>query len=471
MALLLFLIAILGGSTFAARKALPAPSRLPPHPLPEGTTIVQHGAPLTFEQGHWYRVKGMTNAALIDDRRRTAPVGETQKTLQKELTEDLETQGFSNTKLAMQDPSEPLIWNFITQWSKPNPTLGLSPEGKLQVLSYQEVIEPPVVTPKPEPPVTLEAGIPYDEAHAVAYALAKDNDPKHLQYFADSMVPDFPLSAGLLVAKAKLETAITDERGKVQPEPAPVGDLKRLTQGLGRAVEGLWDKYAKSPLAPPQVAPAGRLNGPAPQAGQFPFYSRYPRRRYPRFGSVNLQGMTIEQLVAGAVRLGEKGEKEIRLMLSKLVMTPAAAALPPAELAKAFGIDEMSARCALACILRLPRNIVVIEPDIMRRILPSGPLNISVTAIHLVQATRTAKAEVTSPKTALSRMNEVSQAAAQGHPDAVLAKEQIVRASKALDRRKWIENYLRIEEGRKLPAMEAPMSAGKDWFRRIHWTR
>jgi hypothetical protein len=221
----------------------------------------------------WYRVTCLTTQDVIDRTRENAPEGASQVTLQNNFKGALERVGFTATKLALQDPLNPLGWVFISQWHHPAQDAIPALDG-LSITNLQSVEAPPDLDNRPESPSTLDAGIPYDEAHAVAYALAKDVDPKHLRNFAKTLRPDFPISAALLDAKATLiETmskggaakisgrrisldanSVLHRRASVSgvnlsklPLPAyvtrPTATLAAATRGLGSRVARTWKAF------------------------------------------------------------------------------------------------------------------------------------------------------------------------------------------------------------------------------------
>lgn len=221
----------------------------------------------------WYRVTCLTTQDVIDRTRENAPEGASQVTLQNNFKGALERVGFTATKLALQDPLNPLGWVFISQWHHPAQDAIPALDG-LSITNLQSVEAPPDLDNRPESPSTLDAGIPYDEAHAVAYALAKDNDPKHLRNFAKTLRPDYPISAALLDAKATLvETmskggaakisgrrisldanSVLHRRASVSgvnlsklPLPAyvtrPTATLAAATRGLGSRVARTWKAF------------------------------------------------------------------------------------------------------------------------------------------------------------------------------------------------------------------------------------
>jgi hypothetical protein len=358
----------------------------------------------------WYRVKASVDPLVIQRVRDNSAPELSQKLLANELKTEMEIIGFPDVRLVTQDPTEPLVWNFI---AGSDGQKCLRTSSKLVILSFEEVEEPPVIKPHPESPSVLDSGIPYDEAHALAYALARDPDPRHLLAFAESFIPDFPIAVGLLLAKGRIVSATKVAKAKVR---VPVGELRRLTKGLGEEVQRMWGA-------------SGAIDTRATFSRKLP--------------------VDIQQIVKDTSALGqERLDKELRPLLATMLITPVFIQSTSDQLSQRFKVSPATARAALASTRMLGASgFGIIEPDILRRILPGAPIPISATAINLVQASKSPfKAGVTNTSMVTSRINDLNQRAQEGDPQALLAKEHIARATKLLDRRKWIENYRRQEQ-------------------------
>jgi hypothetical protein len=57
---------------------------------------------------------------------------------------------------------------------------------------------------------TLDTGLTINEIDAISYALAREQSPQNLFSFGDSFLPDYPITAGLLLVKGKLLASPTD---------------------------------------------------------------------------------------------------------------------------------------------------------------------------------------------------------------------------------------------------------------------
>lgn len=129
----------------------------------------------------------------------------------------LEAIGFSPVYVVTPDPTSPGVFSAVARWNRPE-TEVYDGSG-IDLFMVDAVEEPPASTfQPPEPLACLDAGLSFDEQRTIAYALAHDDDSKHLTGFAWTLEPDFPVAASLLRAKARLAemrmgaAAITDEQ-------------------------------------------------------------------------------------------------------------------------------------------------------------------------------------------------------------------------------------------------------------------
>jgi len=162
----------------------------------------------------WYRLGARISPTWLASLK-----GLQQAIILNEVKGAVESAGFAKTQLVTQDPTDPEVFNVVSQWSL-STTETFDVPDKLTFFSLQAVETPPsvIAATMPAPPPTLDAGIPFDDAIAVAYAIGREADPKHLTTFATTLLPDFPVSASLLNAKAKLLSL-----GRAQPAPVTSG--------------------------------------------------------------------------------------------------------------------------------------------------------------------------------------------------------------------------------------------------------
>ena len=115
--------------------------------------------------------------------------------------------------------------------------------GVVYLVVRKPVVREPVV--KATPPPTLDKGISVPEAHAVAVALARENNSSNLLSFGNAMLPTYPVAAGLLLTKSRLLSvsgkiaAASKVSGELHPavQNAVEDTLFQSTEGLGTLVQ------------------------------------------------------------------------------------------------------------------------------------------------------------------------------------------------------------------------------------------
>lgn len=153
----------------------------------------------------------------------------------------------------------------------------------------------------------------------------------------------------------------------------------------------------------------------------------------------------------------------------------------PAELAKMLNIEETYANVAQAAVKEIAEGVRVVDPEIIRRLTPPSAVSTLAVSVNrlafqvpVVQATtvnRLAYAQPTSPTAlkmvesvrrpetslvvdpaaAAKRLNAVVDAAKAGDAEAKKAKEALDKATRELERRKWIEWYRKQAQADKQP--------------------
>lgn len=135
-----------------------------------------------------------------------------QKALLANVAERLTTLGFKDTKLVTQDPTDNTLMSAITRYEpspeqvKQHSTVGFSRDPYLQILKTEAVEEPPAPMKgeSHQDPRHLDPGLSSDEAATIRYALTTERNPRHLTGIAETLEPWFPVSASLLRMKAML---------------------------------------------------------------------------------------------------------------------------------------------------------------------------------------------------------------------------------------------------------------------------
>jgi hypothetical protein len=192
--------------------------------------------------------------------------------------------GFGPTMLVTHDPTDPSVWHLLTRWSlHSNRTFALPSVTPLSVT----LIDEPFLGRQDEehagrtkrtagPDVGLDRGLSDDEVWAITYALATDEDTKHLGGLASTMGSDYPIARDLLKAKSVL-AALRAYRSTAPASPAspaipgnptksdvrdlnPLIDiLQRATAGLGSGVVKAWDRYRTLVVLPKDEKALGNI--------------------------------------------------------------------------------------------------------------------------------------------------------------------------------------------------------------------
>lgn len=217
----------LGGVYALTRSSPPTAPNKTPGALPSGSA--------SLSSGQWYRVRGNIDLAW-EDKVRSASGSAAQKVLEAQLRGDLTSSGaFDDVRFAAQDPSKPGLWIFIARAARNGSLPALE---HVSLASAEEVEPPPAVRESTsvsyDPPQSLDAGMIEQDAKALAYGLATDDDPKHLFALAEAYGSDYPIAAGLfllkgaLIAQAKTRPASVSSAPVSTSVPSTSNMLRRL---------------------------------------------------------------------------------------------------------------------------------------------------------------------------------------------------------------------------------------------------
>lgn len=267
-----------------------------------------------------------------------------QKYIERAIAYGVEACGYTGTLLVTQDPSNPNVFSVIT--------IPIDREGEpppfMTIVSEESVQLP--VRPRTKIPEVLDRFIPYDEAVAVAYVLGRETDKKHILTFSETLLPDYPIAAMLLKARA----ALLDRRPRVKTD---IASLRRATQGMGAGVEDSWATIADD-------------SGPTPWG-------------YAQF-------------------------------------------------------------------IELPGGIMLPNARVIRESQRKPPKAVSPTAIATYSTmTRPGRTIVQNPSRVSERIREMTAMASRGDRGALKGRDELMRAQKLVERRKWIEQYHRLLRAEK----------------------
>lgn len=315
--------------------------------------------------------------------------------------------------LAAHDPTDPETWSFILESS------GGKLKAPLAVVSMEQV-EVPRVDTRIFRHDELDERMTNDEATTVLYALRHDDNPKHLGGLAFTLEDDYPISAALLRAKARLQTLRMAARRKSGPL-APMPELEKAFKALDIPLEPY--EHARMSLVgykmPFKIVPA-------------------PEGAVEKFKSIENDD-TIGDLnrVLGAFsrdpkKLGQKSD----------------------EVGTAMRVSPITVDAARSMVQVMPGMVVLIDPSKRKLIRPLTRKPLTMAALQLAHSTRRPiLSGVARPEAIKARYNQIGQDKAKGDKDAAEAQALLDRADKALSLRQWIEWYKRIQS---VPKSDGP---------------
>lgn len=219
-----------------------------------------------LKQGDLYRLVVSVDTRYANFIKSQAPVGPKSKEafLAETLKQLALRLGFGPTLLVTHDPTDPHLWQLITRWSlHSNRVIGLP---NVVPVSITIVDEPPSQTGADSLGAGLDNGLTDDELWAVRYALASDEDTKHLGGFASTFGSDFPITTALLKAKSQLSALrsyqsplMAKSNGTNKDLSKLVNVLKKATTPLGPEITSAWDKFAGLVVKPSDEAELGKV--------------------------------------------------------------------------------------------------------------------------------------------------------------------------------------------------------------------
>lgn len=172
-----------------------------------------------------------------------------QKLLLREVKKRVENLGFNNTLLVTQDPTDNGLFSVLTRYQ--NGTV-LNDRSDVRITKVVPVEEPPVVPDTNIMP--LDPGLDQDEAWMVRNSLMYDRNPRHLNGVARSLEPWFPVSSTVLRAKARL----IEKRNVMGPKEANE-ILKESLNAIANAADITTKKQAFEQYALTQPTPKESL--------------------------------------------------------------------------------------------------------------------------------------------------------------------------------------------------------------------
>jgi hypothetical protein len=312
-----------------------------------------------------------------------------------DLQKRAESAGMTDVRLVMQDPTDPSRITLIGRKARSaTRDMGQSP---IVIEKYQEVEDPPTWPAVHALAISgdglpVETGLSDDEARAVAVALASERNPRHLEGFAHTLDPFFPVAASLL----RRQAILVEPGADVRPDEGSV-DLA----AVGRARASL-----KSGL------PTELLN-----------------IEIKRAASALSQGETPTNIPMGILDLGAKTLRKTHTCLAALADSPTGEP-------RGMGQSPIGTRA--------PVYVVDVEAMTLAAP-PTGKEDfVSPTSLQLALAAGKPKvsgvARFEKARSLFAEL-ETGNVPPEDRMQLLLARSMLEKAQRALERRRWVEWY------------------------------
>lgn len=427
--------------------------------------------PIQWVPGKLVRLKVQVSPEHLSAIRTVSPE---QPDVYRELARRIEQKGYANTRVVIEDPTDNTLFTIITETDDTlqNPHAW---QGSGIVLREQAYVAPPqslfegsTLGMGPDP------GLTPDEIGTIRAFLQHEDNPRHLAGFAATLEPDYPVSASLLRAKGMLqETSAMRNRIHLERESAALAQglaarvaakggqgpailewmkspaqcppaalsLAEITQravpdGTFAVVNGAWQRYATT--TPPQWFRLDRMAKVAGELGGKPAPDRTTND-------------VLQTLMAYAQRVGltpAQLQEQLKQAVCLLVQDTANVLRERGteEAHKAVqdtlkNIHPVVVQAAQHAIREVGLGIFAIDPDVWKSICPVTGKEGDVPNSALQLAMGMGKPEmsrVANPD-AIGRHLDVIRGSKS--PDAQVARLQVMKAEKALDRGRWVNWY------------------------------
>lgn len=396
-----------------------------------------------MKPGQLYRID--LAVSLEDVQRIRAAHGDKgQKALLREIEERLGRSGFSAVLAVMQDPTDNRVFRAVARFAAP------APPDRLKILSLEEVEEPQARARGVEG-VQLDPGLTGDELWALRQALARESNPRRLYGLGQTFAPFFPVAMGLAYAKATLvenqadahgrelekahreRVAELDAKGSLRPpmKRTPANDIAKLLRNAGARWPDVEEALGKlRPLA-------------------FPWYDdRELRAREKRNTPVPLED-AIRDYNAYATTLTASG-KPLPITLPRDEVKRVACDVIAGQLDEVRKAPRPVRDLGFALVRDLGYGVMIVEAQELRTALPPAGDEgfVSPSALQLMLATFKPVFAGVSDKsrigTVMARLSSAKVPPEQLRQH-ILAKNQIERAERALERQRWVDWHRRAE--------------------------
>ena len=404
-----------------------------------------------------------------------------QRGMLRQVRQALERLGFKHVRAVIQDPTDNEQFTALAYAPRNPPGTAISgywngdatqPVSLLQIQRLVPVEEPPAYLPPIQAEGELDPGLPRAESDAVRYALVHEKNPRHLAGFAATLEPYYPVGASLLRAKAMLrESEVHRNRTRMFESNREAGEAlaKQLAERTGGPDKAAQTIQWVSEPAPPVTDTLSEMTRQMAR-GRWPdveemwqsFRGILPDRWY----RIDRMAETMQQLEGKKLPDLQTFDLWRRIQaLSAQTGTPLRIFADDIRYVGCVMLDELQSRIHAPWgeevdrmsemlagfppeVIELGRRLVreiglgvwVLCPSKLREIVPSDERDGYTSPSALRLADGAGKPEMSDVK----RPGQIGHKFQQMQPDTIenrIAKHEMQKAERALERRKWIHWY------------------------------
>lgn len=397
-----------------------------------------------------YRARVRVPEAYVHVFRSSGPNG------QQHLLDDVRSRlGCEEVLSVMQDPTEITLFSVLVRG------ITTQSDGTVTIEHVEQVEEPPASTTAPAPDyVSLDPGLGREDLMLLHCALTREWNPRHVGGVAMTFAPFFPCAASLLQARATLlegRCIANDARlDNANAQAAMQASVPRVRVSPGEELASLvrsrtWGRWHAVEQAFRDLCPTTRP---------------WTRSEDVRSAIATARGLPPEQspdieLPHAVARVAAWYEAHPQMPIEVLrdETRRAAWTLVDEPLETRVFPDEVLALAR--CLVReIGCGVWIVDPARLESAIPPDGLGregfVSPSALQLALANgKPAHARVWNA----SRIKTIATALTDGgdtSPNALLARNQLERAERAIERRRWIEWYRRSSAQRRLDLRSLP---------------
>ena len=371
-----------------------------------------------------------------------------QKQLLWEIDQRIQRLGFGAPLSVMQDPTDNTLVRVIARtYGRP-----ASSDGVLYIQGSERVQEPPEYVVDPSLPKNiLDHGLTRGEAWMIRQALLKETNARHVDGIASTLEPFFPISASLLRSKsmmlearafanrqsileaqAAIASGLQKKGFKVEPIPTRTGD--ELAEIVRYETDGRWtDVEAKlrsdAAVLPPTWIPTAALS-------EQPIGTDLLRLRQAAFEEGMRRGLSKEAIELEVKRVACFICEYPLLLLTNNATRHELESFPPAFV-----------EAARSVVREIGPGMIVVDPKRLEVVTPPKEQDGFVSPTAFQMALSNAKpemADVFDKRRAKRIFQEIGEGGSAGETNArKRAQLQLERASRMLERRRWVDWYYR----------------------------